>query len=423
MSKTASGKPELLAPVGDAEALFGALRYGADAVYIGGISFGMRAAASFSDDALTNAVADAHRHNVRLYVTCNTLPRNVDIVPLTGFLEFLNSSGADGVIVADIGVLALAKRYAPKLAVHISTQAGIVNYAAATEFYNLGASRVVLARELKLTEISEIAAKTPRELELECFVHGSMCVSFSGRCLISEYLTGRDANRGSCTQPCRWKYHLIEEKRGGELFDITEDTDGTYLYNSRDLCMVEHIPKLVSAGVSCLKIEGRAKTAYYTSVVTNAYRKAIDFYASEGTQKPLPAWILGELNKVTHREYSTGFYFGSTPGQATDFDGAIADYKVVGTAEGNAVELENDNYQVQVKQRNKFSVGDTLDVLPPDGISFEVAALGIINSKNEAVDSAPHPLELVCVETDKPVPAESYLRKKTHKQRGYSQND
>ena len=281
------------------ESLRAALSYGADAVYLAGKQFGMRSAPkNFDSDDLKEACSLAHGMGRKIYVTCNVLPRNRELADLPAFLSYAQECGVDAFIIADLGVLELAKQYAPKVALHISTQAGVTNYASANALYKMGASRVVLAREIPLDEIAEIRANIPDDLEIECFVHGAMCVSFSGRCLISSYLTGRDANHGDCAQPCRWKYHLFEEKREGQFFPVEEDSSGTYLYNSRDMCMVEHIPELVRAGVSSLKIEGRAKSAYYTAVVTNAYRHAIDDYLSEGDDYTLKPWILEELEKI-----------------------------------------------------------------------------------------------------------------------------
>ena len=288
-----------------------ALLYGADAVYLAGTAFGMRASAgNFDEEQLRQAVLLAHGRGVRVYVTCNTLPREDELQRLPGYLEFLQDAGVDALIVADIGVMRLAKKYAPRLALHVSTQFGVINSAAANSLYDLGADTVVLARETPLEDIRKIRKNTPKELRLEAFVHGAMCVSFSGRCLLSNYLTGRDANRGQCAQPCRWKYHLMEETRPGEYFEISED-GGTHIMNSRDMCMIEHIPELLDAGVSSFKIEGRMKSSYYAAVVTNAYRQAIDAAAEGRTLDRL--WV-EETEMVSHRPYSTGFYYGY-PGQ------------------------------------------------------------------------------------------------------------
>lgn len=300
----------------------------------------------------------------------------------------------------------MAAKYAPKVHRHISTQAGIVNYETARAFHQLGASRVVLARELPLDEIAQIRAKIPNDLEIECFVHGAMCVSFSGRCLISAYLTGRDANRGDCAQPCRWKYHLYEENREGQFFPVEQEDGGTYLYNSRDMCMIEHIPELVKAGVSSLKIEGRAKSAYYAAVTTNAYRHAVDDFMAMGENYHLQPWIKEELEKISHREYSTGFYFGNEPGQVTNNGGYIRKYDFVGVCNDS---IEN---IAHITQRNRFFVGDTLDILPPDGFSFNTKVIKLINKNGEDVEAANHAMEQLEMVTDKPVPAGSLMRLK-----------
>lgn len=408
MSNRSLIKPEILSPAGDFEALEAAVRFGADAVFLAGKEFGMRTASkNFDGDGLKAAVQLAHKNGVKLYVTCNTLPRSSEIERLPDFLSLAQECGADAFIIADLGVLRLAERYAPKVRRHISTQAGIVNYETARYFYETGASRVVLARELSVDEIALLRAKTPPELEIECFVHGAMCVSFSGRCLISNYMTGRDANRGDCCQPCRWKYYLYEPSRKGQYFPVEQDSQGTFLYNSRDMCMIEHIPELVRAGISSFKIEGRAKSAYYTAVTTNAYRQAVDEYIKSPDDFKTPEWIVEELEKISHREYSTGFYFGTEPGQATSNGGYIRRYDVVAVCE------EGDGLTAVITQRNRFFVGDELDVLPPDGISFRVRALSLQNESGEFVDSAPHPMQRLIMKTTEPIPKGSYLRKKT----------
>lgn len=398
-------KPEILSPAGDMECLHAALKFGADAVFLAGKAFGMRTASkNFGETDLKKAVSLAHKLGKKIYITCNTLPRNDELNELPDFLSSAQEIGADAFIIADMGVLSLAKKYAPKVAVHISTQAGIVNYEAANAFYALGASRVVLARELPLEQIAEIRAKIPKDLEIECFVHGSMCVSFSGRCLISSYLTGRDANRGDCAQPCRWKYHLYEENRQGQYFPVEEDDRGTYLYNSRDLCMIEHIPELVQAGISSFKIEGRAKSAYYTAVTANAYRHAVADYMQEGERFVLKPWIREELDKISHREYNTGFYFGQEPGQVTQNGGYIRHYDVVAVCE------EEWESGCVITQRNRFFVGDELDVLPPGGIPFTARCLGLQDMQGQERESAPHAAERLVLYTDRKIPVSSVIR-------------
>jgi len=401
-------RPEVLSPAGDMESLDAALRYGADAVYLAGKSFGMRTASkNFSIEELKEACRKAHELNRRVYLTCNTLPRNADIPDMPDFLIASAEAGVDAFVIADLGVFEMAKRYAPQVERHISTQGGIINYQAARAWYDLGAKRVVLAREARLDEIAEIRAKIPDELEIECFVHGAMCVSFSGRCLISSFMTGRDANRGDCAQPCRWKYHLMEENREGEFFPVEERDSGTYLYNSRDLCMIDHIPELIKAGVNSLKIEGRAKTYYYTAVTTNAYRHAVDEYlAAPRDDYQLSPWIREELDKISHRAYSTGFFFGTEPGQETQSGGYIRHYNAVAVCEESSV-----GDVCVVTQRNKFLVGDTLDILPPDGLSYNVTCLSLRNGDGEEVQSAPHPMQRLWMTTDKPVIKGSVIRK------------
>ena len=403
-------KPEVLSPAGDMEALDAALRFGADAVYLAYTEFGMRTAPkNFDAEGLKVAVQKVHAMGKKLYLTCNTLPRYDQIERMPEFLAYAESIGVDAFIIADLGVFELAKKHAPKVARHISTQAGIVNHETAKVFYNMGAERVVLARELSFEDIAEIRARVPKELEIECFVHGAMCVSFSGRCLISSYMNGRDANRGDCSQPCRWKYHLYEQNREGQFFPVEERDGGTFLYNSKDMCMIEHIPELIKAGISSLKIEGRAKTAYYTAVTTNAYRKAVDEYLGfEGEGYTLSPWIKEELEKISHRAYSTGFYMGNEPGQNTESGGYIRHYDLVAFCE------ESEDFQSVITQRNKFYVGDTLDVLPPSGYAFETKALALVNEKGEQVESTPHPMERLTLTTDKNIPAGSMLRVKKH---------
>ncbi len=351
-------KLELLAPAGDWERLEMAVAYGADAVYLAGTTFGMRSfAGNFSPEELKKAAAYCKAHGVDCHVTCNTMPRNDEVSRLPQWLELLEEAGVTAVILADVGVLALAKKYAPSVKIHISTQASIVNYQAASAWHDLGADRVILARELSLPEIAEIRAKTPRELEIETFAHGAMCVSYSGRCLLSNYMTGRDSNRGACAQPCRYQYSLVEEKRPGEYFDVYEDEKGTYIMNSRDMCMIDHIPDLMAAGVDSIKIEGRAKSAYYAAIVTGAYRHCIDDVLAG---RPLdPTWR-DEVDKVSHRHYSTGFFYGQ-PGQFTSDARYIRDWQVVAV-----VESCDETGLAVASLRNKFAAGDEIQLVGPD---------------------------------------------------------
>ena len=333
-----------------------AVLYGADAVYLAGRLFGMRSSAvAFSDAALREAVDYAHAHGVKVYVTCNTLPREEELQELPGYLAFLQEAGVDALIIADLGVLEMAKRYAPDVKRHVSTQLGVINSETAKALCALGADTVVLARETPLADIRRIRDNTPPALRIEAFVHGAMCVSFSGRCLLSNYLTGRDANRGQCAQPCRWKYHLVEEKRPGQYYEISED-GGTHILNARDMCMIEHIPELLAAGVTSFKIEGRMKSAYYTAVITNAYRQAIDAALRGEALDPL--WVR-ETEMVSHRPYTTGFYFGE-PGQYYADAMYVTGADVVAVVEDCA-----EDGTATLTQRNKFAVGDALELLCP----------------------------------------------------------
>ena len=377
--------PELLSPARDFEQLTMSLTYGADAVYLGGRRFGLRAAAgNFASEELPVAVNFCHERGAKAYVTVNSVLSNDDVLELPGFLEEIADAGVDAVIVSDLGALMLAKKYAPAINIHISTQAGVFNSESARAFHDLGAARVILARELPLYEIARIRDNVPNDLELEAFTHGSMCVAISGRCLLSHYLAGRDANRGECAQPCRWKYSLVEETRPGEYFDITED-GGSYIMNSRDLCMIGHIREMTDAGIIALKIEGRMKSAYYAAVVTNAYRRAIDAAVAG---MPLNDVWLQEVNNVSHREYSTGFYFDANgPGQYCGDSMYRSQCDVVAIVEscdkeGNAV----------LTQRNKFYLHDRLELLTPsdDPVMFSVDCM--TDADDLDISSTPHPM-------------------------------
>lgn len=374
-------KPELLSPAGDMERLKMALHYGADAVYLAGERFGMRAAAgNFNFEQLSAAVKLSHEKGAKVHLTCNTLPRESELAELPAFLESAEEAGVDAFIIADLGVMRAAERYAPRVERHVSTQLGVINSATARALYDMGAKRVVLARETPMEDIFTIRANTPKELQIEAFVHGAMCVSFSGRCLLSNYLTGRDANRGACAQPCRWKYRLVEESRPGEYFEISED-GGTYIMNSRDMCMIEHIPELISAGVTSMKIEGRMKSAYYAAAVTNAYRHAID-YALKGEALP-KVWI-DELNKVSHRPYCTGFYYGD-PGQHFAEASYFSDAYVCAVVENCA-----DDGFAELTQRNRFCVGDMVELLTNEGEPISFAVTELWDENGEAITATPH---------------------------------
>ena len=361
--------PELLAPAGDMEKLNMAVRYGADAVYLAGTSFGMRSfAGNFSPEELPAAVQLAHEHGVKVHVTVNTMARGDELERLPAHLELLNGCGVDALIVADLGAFRLAQKYAPRCELHVSTQVSVANHASAAAWHELGAKRVVLARELSLEEIAAIRAKTPSSLELEVFAHGAMCVSYSGRCLLSNYMTGRDSNRGACAQPCRYQYYLMEEKRPGEYFPVFEDEKGTYIMNSRDMCMIDHLDDLMRVGVDCIKIEGRAKSAYYAAVVTGAYRHVLDDLAAG--RPPDPVWR-DEVEHISHRHYSTGFFYGQ-PGQYYEDSRYIREYQVVAIVEDCDAEG-----RARCSLRNKFAEGDELEAVGPDlrPFAFEAASL------------------------------------------------
>lgn len=400
-------RPEVLAPAGDMERLVAAVTYGADAVYLGGKAFGMRAAsANFSPDDLKTAVDFAHKNGVSVYLTCNTLPHNDEVEKLPDFFDAAKAAGVDALIISDIGVLMAAKKHLPDMEIHISTQAGIVNYLTANEFYNMGAKRVVLARELSLDEIKQIRDKTPPELDIEAFVHGAMCVSFSGRCLLSSYLIGRDANRGECAQPCRWSYRLVEEKRPDLYFPIEETQKGTYILNAKDLCMIEHIDKLVEAGITSLKIEGRAKSAYYVSVVANAYRLAVDEYLKNPATYKTPEWLITEVQKVSHRQYSNGFFFGRPENsQYYENGGYVRKFDVVGI-----VDDYKDGYLI-CSERNKFTKGEVLEVLEPLSAPFEYKVETLLDENDNPLDDAKHSMMVFKIPFERPLKKGTILRK------------
>ncbi len=396
--------PELLCPAGDFERLQTAIRYGADAVYIGATQYGMRAAsANFTLDALARAVDFAHAGGVKLHLTVNTLPRCEETPALPDFLTQVGQTGVDALIIADLGVLTLARRLLPSMALHASTQTGIVNELTANALYDLGVERVVLARELTLDEIKTIRERTPEALGLEVFVHGAMCMSVSGRCVISNYLTGRDANRGECSQPCRWSYHLMEEKRPGIFLPVFEDAHGSTILNAKDLCMLEHLRALIDAGVTSFKIEGRAKSPYYVGVVTNAYRAALDA-ALQGL--PAPEWTLRELQTVSHREYSTGFYFGREPLQQSYYAGGyVQDWEV------SAVVERCENGRLHLIEKNRFAQGDALELLEPGRRPRQLVVTDLRDESGEPLDAARHPHMRISVAFDGYASAGAMLRR------------
>ncbi len=397
------GKLELLSPAGDAERLNMAARYGADAVYLAGTQFGMRAfAGNFPAEELPRAIAFAHSRGVKVHVTVNTMPRNSEAERLPEYLAFLQDAGADALILADLGAFTLAKKYAPRCARHVSTQQSVANFQTARAWFDLGAARVVLARELSLAEIAEIRAKTPKELEIETFAHGAMCVSYSGRCVLSNYMTGRDANRGQCAQPCRYQYALMEEKRPGEYFPVYEDEQGAYILNSRDMCMIDHLPELMDAGVDCVKLEGRAKSAYYTAVVTGAYRHGID--AAAAGQPLDPVWR-DEVEHISHRVYSTGFYFG-TPGQYTQSARYLREWQVAAI-----VERCDETGLALCSLRNKFTRGDALEAVGPDLRPFPLTAEGMTDEEGAPLDTPRNPQSKFYIRLPRQVPEYTILRR------------
>lgn len=396
-------KLELLCPAGDAEQLKMSVLYGADAVYLAGTSFGMRSfAGNFSPEELPWAVEFAHNHGVKVHVTVNTMPRNDEAAALPAYLEQLESARVDALILADLGAFTLAGKYAPHCQRHISTQQSISNYACAQAWYDLGAQRVVLARELSLEEIRTIRQKVSPELEIETFGHGAMCVSYSGRCLLSNYMTGRDSNRGACAQPCRYQYALMEEKRPGEYFPVFEDEKGTYILNSRDMCTIDHLKELMEAGIDCIKIEGRAKSPYYAAIVSGAYRHCIDdVFAGKD---PDPIWR-DEVEHVSHRVYSTGFYFGF-PGQYTENSRYIRDWQICAI-----VESCDETGLAVCSLRNKFREGDILEAVGPDLRPFQIQAMGMKDENGISIDEPRTPQMKFTMQLQKPVPPCSILRR------------
>ena len=396
-------KLELLSPAGDMEQLNMSILYGADAVYLAGTSFGMRSfAGNFSPKALPKAVKFAHDHGVHVHVTVNTMPRNDEVAQLPAYLEQLDDAGVDALILADLGAFTLAGKYAPHCQRHVSTQQSIANYACAQAWFDLGAQRVVLARELSLEEIRGIRQKVSQDLEIETFGHGAMCVSYSGRCLLSNYMTGRDSNRGACAQPCRYQYALMEEKRPGEYFPVFEDEKGTYIMNSRDMCMIDHLDDLMDAGVDCIKLEGRAKSAYYAAIVTGAYRHCIDAVANG---QPLdPVWH-NEVDHISHRIYSTGFYYGQ-PGQYTKTSRYIRQWQIVAM-----VESCDETGLAKCSLRNKFRKGDILECVGPDTRPFEVIPEEMETPEGAPLEEPKTPQMEFYLRLPKQVPAYSILRR------------
>ena len=396
-------KIELLSPAGDMEKLKMAVLYGADAVYLAGTDFGMRAfAGNFTPEELPQAVQFAHDHGVKAHVTVNIMPRNDEVKDLPAYLEQLDAAGVDALILADLGAFTLAGKYAPHCQRHISTQQSIANYEGAQAWFDLGASRVVLARECSLDEIREIRRKVDPKLEIETFGHGAMCVSYSGRCLLSNYMTGRDSNRGACAQPCRYQYALVEEKRPGEYFPVFEDEKGTYILNSRDMCTIDHLKDLYDAGIDCIKIEGRAKSAYYAAIVTGAYRHCLDdVYAGREID---PVWR-DEVDHISHRVYSTGFYYGH-PGQYVENSRYIREWQIVAK-----VESCDENGVALCSLNNKFKIGDELEVVGPDTRPFPITAASLFDLEGNALEEPRTPQMKFTMQLPQCVPAQSLIRR------------
>ncbi|MDD3252497.1 MAG: U32 family peptidase [Lachnospiraceae bacterium] len=388
---------ELLIPAGSLEVLKTAVIYGADAVYLGGEAFGLRAKAkNFTNEEIKEGIAFAHARGVRVYITANILAHNEDLPGVEAYFEEMKEIRPDALIISDPGVFAIARRVLPDMELHVSTQANNTNYGTYLFWHQMGAKRVVSARELSLQEIKEIRARIPEEMEIESFIHGAMCISYSGRCLLSNFLTGRDANQGACTHPCRWKYSIVEETRPNEYMPVFENERGTYIFNSKDLCMIEHIPELMDAGIDSFKVEGRMKTALYVATVARTYRKAIDDFKKDPAlyQQNLE-WYRAEIGKCTYREFTTGFFFGK-PGESSqiyDNNTYVKNYTYLGTVE----EVCGDGTG-RIEQKNKFSVGEQIEIMKPDGRNIDVTVKAICNEDGEAQESAPHPKQVLYVD-------------------------
>ncbi len=394
-------KPELLIPASSLEVLKTAVLFGADAVYIGGEAFGLRAKAkNFSHEDMKEGIAFAHARNVRVHVTANILAHNGDLAGAEKYFEELRELSPDALIIADPGMFMLAKRICPEIDIHISTQANNTNYMTYRFWHELGAKRVVCARELSLKEIREIRENIPADMEMESFIHGSMCISYSGRCLLSSFLAGRDANQGACTHPCRWKYAVMEESRPGEYFPVYENERGTYIFNSKDLCMIEHIPELIAAGIDSFKIEGRMKTALYVAAVARTYRRAIDDYLeSEEKYRANMDWYKEEIAKSVHRQFTTGFYFGKPDENMQIYNSStyVNEYVYLGIIEEVSKERG-----ARIEQKNKFCTGDEIEIMKPDGQNIAVRVLSLTTQEGEEVESAPHPRQALWVKLSRP---------------------
>ncbi|MHC1683287.1 MAG: U32 family peptidase [Clostridiaceae bacterium] len=401
-------KPELLAPAGSLEKLKTAIRFGADAVYLGGSKLNLRAFANnFTNEQLKEGVEYAHARGKHVYVTLNIIPHNDDFNGLEEYLKELYEIGVDAIIVADPGIIMTAKEVVPNLEIHLSTQANSVNYKSTIFWHNLGVKRVVIAREMSLVEIKELRDKIPESCDIEAFVHGSMCMAYSGRCLLSNYLTGRDSNRGACAQPCRYKYYLTEEKRPGEKYEVIEDDRGTYIMNSKDLCMINHIPELIESGITSFKIEGRMKSSYYVASVVKAYREAIDEYFKNPSEYKFNDKWMDYLLKPSHRSYTTGFYFNEPDKQYYENSTYIRDYDIVGVVK----EYDSETKIATIEQRNKVFVNDEVEVLVPAGDNFNIVLREMKNSKGEFIENAPSAQMIFTIKSDTPLEVDSMLIK------------
>ena len=404
-------RPELLIPASSLEVLKIAVIYGADAVYIGGEAFGLRAKAkNFSMEEIREGIAFAHAHDVKVYITANILAHNGDLDGVREYFAELREIKPDALIISDPGVYMIAKEVCPEIERHISTQANNTNYGTYRFWYEQGAKRVVSARELSLAEIKEIRANIPDDLEIETFIHGAMCISYSGRCLLSNYFTGRDANQGACTHPCRWKYAVVEEKRPGEYLPVYENERGTYIFNSKDLCMIEHIPELMESGIDSFKIEGRMKTALYVATVARTYRRAIDDYKqSPELYREHMAWYQEQISNCTYRQFTTGFFFGKPSDEAQIYDNNtyVKEYTYLGI-----VGEQNEEGLYRVEQRNKFSVGESIEVMKPDGANITVTAQRIVDEEGNDMESAPHPKQVLYIDLGQPLAMYDILRRK-----------
>ena len=401
-------KPELLAPAGNMEKLKMALLYGADAVYLGGKSFGLRAfGGNFSREELKEAVEFAHNLGKKVYVTVNIFPHNIDVEALPDYLAYLNEIRVDALLVADLGVFTLAKQYAPDIELHISTQANNTNYVTVNAWKDMGATRVVMARELSLQELKTIREKC--DVELEMFVHGAMCISYSGRCLLSAYMTGRDANRGACAQSCRWKYNLVEENRPGEYFNIEEDERGTYIMNSRDMCLMPHLPEIIETGIDSLKIEGRMKSVHYAASVVKAYRMAIDSYFEDPEKFSIKQEWVEELDKVSHRAYTTGFFLHKTTSEDQIY--SSSSYTQTSDFVGLVKEYDAETGFAVVEQRNNMKIGQEIEVFQPNLPTYRQVISEMYNDKGEAIDVAPHAQQIIKMKMVQPVEPYTILRR------------